>query len=113
MSTARPGEPLTRLTAGQLVPFGGDRVATVTAELAAAFAPGDRVVIVHETGDLLHVPRAEHELAEVAVTSAFAAFEALRTIDAARVTEFFDRFATALADADIAAAIGESNAADV
>jgi glutamate-5-semialdehyde dehydrogenase len=40
MSAAR----LEQLTPGQQIPFGGDRVATVGADLAAAFQPGDRLV---------------------------------------------------------------------
>ena len=54
--------------------FGGDRVARVSAELAAAFRPGDRLVVVQDTGDLLHVPSAVHELAAGAVDRASAAF---------------------------------------
>ena len=42
--------------------YGGDRATVVPAELAAAFAAGDRLVVVQDTGDLLHIPRAEHEL---------------------------------------------------
>src|SRR4051794_23850146 len=40
----RPGQTLTELQAGQLVPFGGDRVAVVSGDLAAAFRAGDRLV---------------------------------------------------------------------
>ena len=65
---------LRRLVPGQLVPFGGNRVATVPDELAAAFVDGDRLVVVHDTGDLLHIPRAEHERVHHAVGAAAAAF---------------------------------------
>ena len=41
---------LERLTAGQEILFGGDRVVTVSPELADAFAPGDQVRIVERTG---------------------------------------------------------------
>ena len=54
---------LERLEPGQVIVFGGDRTTTVPADLAAAFSPGDRLVVVQETGALLHVPAAEHELA--------------------------------------------------
>ena len=50
--------------------YGGDRVTVVPAELAESFAAGDRLVIVQDTGDLLHIPRAEHELVSAAVTDA-------------------------------------------
>ena len=53
---------LTQLTEGQVLVYGGDQVAVVPAELAESFTEGDRLVIVQETGDLLHIPRAEHDL---------------------------------------------------
>ena len=43
---------------GQAIPYGGERVAYVSPELAAAFRAGDRLVVAQETGDLLHVPAA-------------------------------------------------------
>ena len=46
---------LETLVAGMPIPFGGDRVALVPDALAAAFQPGDRLVVVQETGDLLHI----------------------------------------------------------
>ena len=48
---------LTQLTPGQPIIYGGNRVTYVPDELAASFAAGDRLVVVHETGDLLHVPQ--------------------------------------------------------
>ena len=62
--------PLERLEAGQPVIFGGDRVTTVPAELAAAFRAGDRLLVVQESGRLLHIPAADHELVHAAVTAA-------------------------------------------
>ncbi len=50
--------PLEALPAGMPVLFGGDRMTFVTPELSAAFRPGDRLVVVQDTGDLLHVPAA-------------------------------------------------------
>ena len=47
---------LTGLTAGQAIVFGGDRVVTVDAALAAAFSAGDRLLVDPATGALLHVP---------------------------------------------------------
>ena len=53
-------EQLTQLTAGMPIPFGGDRVTHVSEALAAAFRAGDRLIVVQESGDLLHVPAATH-----------------------------------------------------
>ncbi|MGA1775229.1 MAG: hypothetical protein ACO4BW_06365, partial [Nitriliruptoraceae bacterium] len=60
------GALLTGLTAGQPVVFAGDRVATVPAALAAAFAPGDALLVDDATGGLLHVPAAARAAARAA-----------------------------------------------
>jgi len=105
--------PLDSLVPGQLVPFGGDRAAVVGDDLAAAFRAGDRLVVVHETGDLLHVPAADHAVASAAVRDALAAFHALHDVGDDAITSFFDRFAELLADDDAVAPIVEANARDV
>src|SRR5260370_17634923 len=89
---------LTALTPGMPVVFGGDRVTHVSVELAAAFQPGDRLIVVQETGDLLHVPAAAHEVASAAVTRASAAFAEMGRVSDAEVSGFFDRFANLLGD---------------
>lgn len=106
-------ERLTRLTAGQAVVYGGDRVAHVPADLAEAFNEGDRLVVVHETGDLLHVPRSEHDLAAAAVDAAADAFAELVDVTDDQITEFFDAFAARLADDEPISAIAAANERDV
>lgn len=106
-------ERLESLQAGERIVYGGDRCTTVPSQLAAAFAPGDRLVVVHETGDLLHVPLAEHGIATAAVDQAVAAFAALATVTDAQISDFFDRFAALLADDDVFAPIAAANEADV
>jgi hypothetical protein len=107
------GAVLERLEAGQPVVFGGNRVTHVTPELAAAFAPGDRLLVVQETGDLLHVPAREHRAAVTAVDAAVDAFAALAACTDAQITEFFEAFATRLADDAVTAPIRAANDADV
>ena len=107
------GVRLERLTSGQQIPFGGDRVVCVSEELAGVFRPGDRLVVVQDTGALLHIPRAEHELVRRAVTSATAAFASLAQHSDEAITAFFDRFATRLADDASFAPIAAANDADV
>jgi glutamate-5-semialdehyde dehydrogenase len=107
------GAVLERLEAGQPVVFGGNRVTHVTPELAAAFAPGDRLLVVQETGDLLHVPAREHRAAVTAVDAAVDAFAALAACTDAQITEFFEAFATRLADDAVIAPIRAANDADV
>jgi glutamate-5-semialdehyde dehydrogenase len=101
------------LTTGAAVPFGGDRVATVSAELAAAFRPGDRLVVLQDTGDLLHVPGRVHTLAREAVGCAASAFEVLAAISDDAISDFFERFAVKLAECAVWREIETSNAADV
>ncbi|TAL30789.1 MAG: aldehyde dehydrogenase family protein [Phenylobacterium sp.] len=110
---ARTNGRLEALAPGQAIPFGGDRVAYVSPELAAAFRPGDRLVVVQDTGDLLHIPAAEHAAAQGAVGRAAAAFTRMGEVTDAAITAFFDTFAARLADDAAWAAISAANAADV
>ena len=91
--------------AGQPIVFGGDRVATVDEALAAAFRAGDRLVVVQETGDLLHVPAAEHAAAGAAVDAAVAAFAALARAPTSRSPSSTSASPTRLADDDVVAPI--------
>jgi glutamate-5-semialdehyde dehydrogenase len=105
--------PLERLVVGQEIPFGGDRVAVVDDELADAFRPGDRLVVVQSTGALLHIARTVHDVVAAAVDRAHHAFAALASCDDDAISDFFDRFAGALGDDDLFAPIAAANAADV
>jgi glutamate-5-semialdehyde dehydrogenase len=101
------------LRAGERVLVGGDRCVTIGSELAAAFAAGDRLVAVHETGDLLHIPAAEHRLVDSALHAAQHAFELLGAVDDSQISQFFDQFAEHLAVEESFAPISAANAADV
>jgi glutamate-5-semialdehyde dehydrogenase len=109
MSAAR----LEQLTPGQQIPFGGDQVATVGAEIAAAFRPGDRLVVVHETGDLLHIPQSEHTRVTAAVGAAVDAFSGLAAVSDDQISAFFAGFADLLADDIAFISIASANAVDV
>ena len=109
---ARTGR-LDALAPGQAIPFGGDRVAYVTPDLAAAFQPGDRLVVVQDTGDLLHIPAREATATAAAVTRASEAFAAMGSVTDAAITVFFEAFARRLEDGAVWAAIAAANAADV
>jgi len=106
-------EIVERLEPGQPILFGGNRIARVPAELAAAFRPGDRLLVVQETGDLLHVPAAEQAAASSAVDAAVEAFAALARCSDEQITAFFDAFAARLADDAVLAPIRKANDADV
>ena len=104
---------LEALAPGQAIPFAGDRVAYVSADLAAAFRPGDRLVVVQTTGDLLHIPAREAEAAGSAIARAAAAFARMGEVSDAAITAFFEAFAARLEDEAAWAAIAAANAADV
>ena len=106
-------EPLLSLAAGERILVGGDRFTTVSPALASAFAPGDRLVVVHETGDLLHIPAAEYAKVAAAVGEAHSAFGELAGVSDDAITEFFDLFAARLADDGVYAPIAAANSADV
>jgi glutamate-5-semialdehyde dehydrogenase len=109
----READKLAALAPGQAIPFGGDRVAYVTPELAAAFRVGDRLVVVQETGDLLHIPAAEHAVATAAVDRGAAAFALMGGVSDEAISTFFDAFANRLADDTVWAGISNANAGDV
>lgn len=113
MSSQPQVRALTRLTEGQEIPFGGDRVTVVSAELAERFRESDRVIVVQSTGALLLIPAAIGELVAGAVGDAGRAFAALASVSDEQITDFFDRFASALADDDRFAPIADANADDV
>ena len=104
---------LERLEAGQPIVYGGDRIARVSEDLAREFAPGDRLVVVQDTGALLRIPAADHALADAAVTAAHQAFLDLGRLPDAAVTAFFEGFARRLEDPAIFARIATANADDV
>ncbi|APT34897.1 gamma-glutamyl phosphate reductase [Methylobacterium phyllosphaerae] len=104
---------IARLVSGTPVPFGGDRLTVITPELAEAFQPGDHLLVLQETGDLLHIPAAQIALAASAVDRAHAAFMAMSAIPDRAVERFFDRFAALLEDPSAWRAIAEANRQDV
>jgi glutamate-5-semialdehyde dehydrogenase len=104
---------LDRLVPGQQIPYGGTRVAEVSPELAAAFRPGDALIVVQETGDLLHVPAPVQALVGAAVDRASAAFVAMGGVADDRISDFYERFAAALEDDESFSPIAAANAADV
>ena len=93
--------------------WGGSHVTLVSEELAAAFAPGDQLVVVQETGDLLHIPADVERIARDAVTAAVDAFSAMGDTSDEQITAFYHAFADALADDVGFAPIKEANDADV
>ncbi len=84
---------LTELVAGMQIPYGGDRVVTVDAGLAEAFSAGDRIYVIQDSGDLVHIPAQVADEVARCVGTAAQAFAELRGLDRRRVRDFYAAFA--------------------
>jgi glutamate-5-semialdehyde dehydrogenase len=107
------GGVLTRVPRGMPVLYGGNRVTTVPDSVADAFAPGDRLIVIQTTGDVLHIPAAEYAAVDAAVQRAREAFAALARVSDEQITDFYERFAARLADEPTWARIAAANEEDV
>ncbi len=96
-----------------VVPYGGDKLARVSKELAAAFQPGDHLVVVQSTGDLLHIPEEAHTTAAAAVDAASRAFAELGAVSDDQITAFYNDFGRRLADDAAFSPIARANEKDV
>lgn len=106
-------ERLTELQSGMPIVFGGDKVVTVSPELADAFIQGDRLIVVQSTGDLLHIPAKEWANSTVAVDAALSAFAAMDETSDEQISAFYEMFASRLENDVIFESISQANAADV
>ena len=104
---------LGHLQPGMQVLFEGNRLATVPDPIVAAFRPGDRLLVVGGSGDVLHVPEEQHALATGAVDRACRAFADMSDVPDEAVTRFYHLFAARLADWIIWKRIAEANERDV
>lgn len=104
---------LDKLTPGMMLLVGGDKTVTVDDALAARFAQGDALIAVPDTGELLHLTKADRVAADKAVSAAVSAFEAMGDIDDDTISRFFTLFAARLADDDVFAHVKTANDHDV
>jgi len=104
---------LTGLEAGTPILFGGNRLLRVPADLAERFQPGDSVVVVEATEEILLIPAQERRIAEAAVENARAAFGRLAAASDAGISSFYEGFANRLADESTWSRIQQVNAEDV
>ncbi len=98
---------------GMPIPFGGDRVTHVPASLAEAFVAGDRLIVLQETGDLLHVPAAVAEIAGAAVDRSARAFGRMGSVTDDQISDFYRRFADRLEDESTFGPVAQANRVDV
>jgi len=104
---------LTSLHPGMPIVWGGSRITHVSDALAEAFAEGDALIVRQDTGELIHVSKDDLAVASDAVGRASDAFGAMGGVDDDQITDFYDRFADALADDARFAPIASANAADI
>ncbi|HVF11057.1 MAG TPA: aldehyde dehydrogenase family protein [Abditibacteriaceae bacterium] len=104
---------LNELPAGMPILFGGDRMTHVPAELAARFRPGDRLLVVQQSGALLLIPGAAYSIAAEAVGRAHAAFGMMAGVPDANITRFYEEFAARLEADATWMPIAAANAEDV
>jgi glutamate-5-semialdehyde dehydrogenase len=106
-------EALTALPRGTKLLLGGDRLIAVPDELCERFRPGDAVMVVEATTDVLLIPAAERALATRAVDEAAAAFAGMSAASDQAISAFFEHFARKLETDEVWAEIREQNALDV
>lgn len=106
-------EKLESVAAGDRLLVGGDRYVTVSEEIAARFGAGDSLVVIEETGEILHLPAAERAITSAAVGRARDAFARMGGVRDEQISQFFGRFADRLQDATTWEEIRKINDADV
>ena len=104
---------LNSLEEGMAIPYGGNKVAFVSAELAGVFSAGDHLIVVQTSGDLLHVPREIWALSQEAVGNAYRAFTQMGAISDEAITAFYEAFARRLEDDNSFELIAKANSLDV
>ena len=100
------------LSEGMPIPFGGDRLTFVPGALAEAFRPGDRLIVVQDTGDLLHVPGSVFDEVSRATAAAAEAFSALAEVRDSAISEFFEALARRIESDAVWGRFAAANAAD-
>lgn len=103
---------LTQLEPEMVLVYGGNRVARVDEALARAFQGGDSV-FVDPKGTILHIPKAERQCAQEAVSRAQAAFSQMGSVSDEAISAFFRGFASRLENAQVWSAIERANSEDV
>jgi len=104
---------LDRLEPGMMIPYGGNRYTRVGQDLARDFRPGDRLLVVQETGALLRIPAQVDDVVRARVGEARQAFDALAQAQPGSVDRFYELFADALARDEVWQRIVDANDEDV
>jgi len=101
-----------RLRAGDRV-LVGEHLIAIDEGFAATLEPGDRVLGVAGTGDILRVPKSESDLVSKSVAAAAQAFIEMRECSDEAISKFYEVFAQLLDSPDVVGEIIAANALDV
>ncbi len=104
---------LKTVMAGMPLLYDGNKLAYVGVDIATRFQPGDRLLVVSGSGDILHLPCAVCELVRAAVGRASDAFQQMSLVDDAAIARFYEAFAARLASGEVWALIAAANEKDV
>jgi len=91
----------------------GSTLLTIDADLASELEPGDVVLGVAETSQLLRIPSRTRSLVADLLERSQEAFSALAQVEDVAITTFFDRAAQLLADDDVIRPVMQANNDDV
>jgi glutamate-5-semialdehyde dehydrogenase len=112
-SLAQQPSALTKLQAGMPLLYGGNRLTYVSDVLASAFEPGDHLLLIQATGELLHIPRKVYEQVATAVERSRVAFAGLRSATDEQIDRFYDAFGVNLQDSTVWSHVYQANIEDV
>lgn len=96
-----------------VIPFAGDQFTQVSSDLAAAFAPGDALVVGQRDGTLFHIRAATRKAVSQCVDTAKSAFQNSLGASQAQRVRFFQGVAQRLSDDAVWDAIALANRCDV
>jgi glutamate-5-semialdehyde dehydrogenase len=105
-------EKVDSLEVGQRI-LCGNRWVRVSQDLADAFEPGDRLIALQESGELLRITSSDQQLAHEAVSNASHAFTLLSEVSDEQISLFYKKFATFLQDDDLFRYVQVANDQDV
>ena len=91
----------------------GEHLVVIDAGFAATLEPGDRVIGVAGTGEILRVPKSESELVSKSVAAAAQAFIGMRECSDEAISRFYEVFAKLLESPEVIGAIVAANSLDV
>lgn len=105
-------EKVVSLEVGQRI-LCGNRWVRVSQDLADAFQPGDALIALQNSGELLRITSSDQQVAHLAVSDASHAFILLSEVSDEQISLFYEKFAAFLEDDEIFRHVQVANDEDV